>query len=140
MYVCDEQGYQTSPNILYQNGKWITQNRYLNRNWSWRPYFLENILKMRNEKRVFYLICIPILKRVKQFVPFPIQLIIRNIFSLIYPIAIYMKMMVYCKEKRRLSLWRQPPLLFYFKSSSFFSSSISKPMMAFPLMTTVGVE
>ena len=51
LYVCDEQGYQKSPNILYQNGKWITQNKYLNRNWSWRPYFLENILKMRNEKR-----------------------------------------------------------------------------------------
>lgn len=51
LYVCDEQGYQTSPNILYQNGEWITQSRYLNRNWSWRPYFLENILKMRNEKK-----------------------------------------------------------------------------------------
>lgn len=51
LYVCDEQGYQTSPNILYQNDEWITQNRYLKRNWSWRPYFLENILKMRNEKK-----------------------------------------------------------------------------------------
>lgn len=51
LYVCDEQGYQTSPNILYQNDEWNTQMKYLNRNWSWRPYFLENILKMRNEKK-----------------------------------------------------------------------------------------
>lgn len=51
LYVCDDKGYQTSPNILYKEDKWITQNRYLNRNWSWRPYFLENIIKMRNEKK-----------------------------------------------------------------------------------------
>ena len=50
LYVCDDQGYQTSPNILYKNGEWLIQKGYLNSNWSWRPYFLENIIKMRNEK------------------------------------------------------------------------------------------
>lgn len=51
LYVCDDKGYQTSPNILFKDHKWITQNRYLKSNWSWRPYFLENIIKMRNEKK-----------------------------------------------------------------------------------------
>ncbi|MFB7641954.1 EAL-associated domain-containing protein, partial [Peribacillus butanolivorans] len=30
---------------------WIVQPNYMNKNWSWRPYFLENIVKMRNEKK-----------------------------------------------------------------------------------------
>lgn len=51
LYVCDDKGYQTSPNILFLEGKWVTLNSYLNSNWSWRPYFLENIIKMRNEKK-----------------------------------------------------------------------------------------
>ncbi|WP_110929245.1 EAL domain-containing protein [Bacillus massiliglaciei] len=51
LYVCDEEGYQTSPNILYRDGQWHTQQSYQNKNWSWRPYFLENIVKMKNEKK-----------------------------------------------------------------------------------------
>jgi EAL domain-containing protein (putative c-di-GMP-specific phosphodiesterase class I) len=51
LYVCDDQGYQTSPNILHKDGKWLSQQQYVNSNWSWRPYFLENIIKMRNEKK-----------------------------------------------------------------------------------------
>lgn len=51
LYVCDDQGYQTSPNILFTEGSWLVQNQYVKRNWSWRPYFLENIIKMKNEKR-----------------------------------------------------------------------------------------
>ena len=26
LYVCDDQGYQTSPNILHKDGKWLSQN------------------------------------------------------------------------------------------------------------------
>ncbi|EIJ79396.1 EAL domain-containing protein [Bacillus methanolicus] len=51
MYVCDEDGFQKSPNIFKKDKNWILQNEYLKKNWSWRPYFLENIIRMRNEKK-----------------------------------------------------------------------------------------
>ncbi|MDF9762591.1 MULTISPECIES: EAL domain-containing protein [Peribacillus] len=51
LYICDEEGYQKSPNILHKDGQWLVQPKYMNKNWSWRPYFLENIVKMRNEKK-----------------------------------------------------------------------------------------
>lgn len=51
LYICNEEGYQVSPNILKRNGEWVLQHDYLNKNWSWRPYFLENIIRMRNEKK-----------------------------------------------------------------------------------------
>ncbi len=51
MYICDEDGFQKSPNIFKSNDKWVVQPEYLEKNWSWRPYFLENIIKMRNEKK-----------------------------------------------------------------------------------------
>ncbi|KAB7669324.1 EAL domain-containing protein [Bacillus sp. B1-b2] len=51
MYVCDEDGQQKSANIYKVDSSWILQPEYMNKNWSWRPYFLENIIKMRNEKK-----------------------------------------------------------------------------------------
>ncbi|WP_153126242.1 EAL domain-containing protein [Peribacillus tepidiphilus] len=51
LYVCDEDGFQLSPNIFKKDGSWIVQHEYREKNWSWRPYFLENIMKMRNDKR-----------------------------------------------------------------------------------------
>lgn len=51
LYICDEEGFQKSPNVLKQNGKWVIQQEYLHKNWSWRPYFLENIIKMKYEKK-----------------------------------------------------------------------------------------
>ncbi|MBM4764339.1 EAL domain-containing protein [Bacillus sp. B15-48] len=51
MYICDEDGFQKSPNIFKQGYDWISQPEYQEKNWSWRPYFLENIIKMRNEKK-----------------------------------------------------------------------------------------
>lgn len=51
MYICDEDGFQKSPNIFKKDKNWILQNEYLKKNWSWRPYFLENIIRMRNEKK-----------------------------------------------------------------------------------------
>ena len=51
LYICDEEGYQTSPNILQKEGEWEVHPEYLNKNWSWRPYFLENIIRMRHEKK-----------------------------------------------------------------------------------------
>lgn len=51
MYVCDEDGFQKSDNIFKENAHWVLQPEYKDKNWSWRPYFLENIIKMRNEKK-----------------------------------------------------------------------------------------
>jgi len=51
LYVCDEDGFQTSPNIFKKNGEWIVQPEGLNKNWSWRPYFLKTIIKMRNDQK-----------------------------------------------------------------------------------------
>ncbi|TKC18484.1 EAL domain-containing protein [Robertmurraya kyonggiensis] len=51
MYICDEDGFQLSPNIFKAQSGWLVQKEYLHKNWSWRPYFLENILKMRKERK-----------------------------------------------------------------------------------------
>ncbi|MEK4971904.1 EAL-associated domain-containing protein [Niallia sp. FSL R7-0648] len=51
MYVCDEDGFQKSANIIKYENDWLIQPEYAHKNWSWRPYFLENIMKMRTEKR-----------------------------------------------------------------------------------------
>jgi EAL domain-containing protein (putative c-di-GMP-specific phosphodiesterase class I) len=51
MYVCDEDGFQKSPNFFKKEQGWVMQPEYLKKNWSWRPYFLENIIKMRKEKK-----------------------------------------------------------------------------------------
>ena len=34
-----------------KDNQWVIQSEYLQKNWSWRPYFLENIIKMRNDKK-----------------------------------------------------------------------------------------
>ncbi len=51
IYICDEDGFQKSPNMFNKDKKWVVQEEYLQKNWSWRPYFLENIIKMRNDKK-----------------------------------------------------------------------------------------
>ncbi|WP_462409095.1 EAL-associated domain-containing protein [Neobacillus sp. Marseille-QA0830] len=51
MYICDEDGFQVSGNLFKGNDSWHTQMEYLNKNWSWRPYFLETIIKMRNDRK-----------------------------------------------------------------------------------------
>ncbi|MBT2687828.1 EAL domain-containing protein [Bacillus sp. ISL-47] len=51
LYICDEDGFQKSANIFKKDGGWILQKEYLEKNWSWRPYFLENIMKMRINKK-----------------------------------------------------------------------------------------
>ncbi|WP_409294542.1 EAL-associated domain-containing protein [Peribacillus sp. SCS-26] len=53
LYICDEEGFQKSPNLFRTDGSWIIQEEYRSKNWSWRPYFLENIIKMRHEKKGF---------------------------------------------------------------------------------------
>ncbi|WP_027408307.1 EAL-associated domain-containing protein [Anoxybacteroides tepidamans] len=51
IYICDEDGFQQSANIFRQNNEWKLQPEYCMKNWSWRPYFLENIIRMRSRKR-----------------------------------------------------------------------------------------
>ncbi|CAM3686127.1 EAL-associated domain-containing protein [Mesobacillus zeae] len=53
MYICDEDGFQDLPNLVENRGSWIFHHEHNRKNWSWRPYFLENIFKMRSEKRGF---------------------------------------------------------------------------------------
>ncbi|MFO1445721.1 EAL domain-containing protein [Bacillus sp. Bva_UNVM-123] len=47
LYICDENGFQKSANIFKEEQAWKLQQEYISKNWSWRPYFLENIMKMR---------------------------------------------------------------------------------------------
>ena len=51
MYLCDENGYQQSSNISKDDDRWIIHEKYYLKNWSWRPYFLENVMKMRTVKK-----------------------------------------------------------------------------------------
>ena len=51
MYVCDEDGFQKTANMFKKENKWVLEPEYIQKNWSWRPYFLENIFIMRNDKK-----------------------------------------------------------------------------------------
>lgn len=50
LYICNEDGFQLSPNVMRVDGKWELQPNAINKNWSWRPYFLQTIIKMRNDQ------------------------------------------------------------------------------------------
>ena len=51
IYICDNSGFQTSPNIIWKNDEWHIQQEAKGRNWSWRPYFLLNIIKMTKDHK-----------------------------------------------------------------------------------------
>ncbi len=51
VYICDENGFQLTCNVFRNEQTWEIQKEYVGKNWSWRPYFLENIIKMRNDKK-----------------------------------------------------------------------------------------
>ena len=51
LYVCSREGIQLSPNCLKKDGEWHVLDQYQGKNWSWRPYFLENIVKMQYERK-----------------------------------------------------------------------------------------
>ena len=40
-YLCDNQGYQLSPDFSFTEEKWFTDPRKIGFNWSWRPYFFQ---------------------------------------------------------------------------------------------------
>lgn len=49
IYLCDNNGFQISPNIRWKDEQWEVQDCAKGKNWSWRPYFLLNIIKMTND-------------------------------------------------------------------------------------------
>lgn len=51
IFICNEDGFQQSGNVMKKGGEWIVMPDYYMKNWSWRPYFLENIMKMRFENK-----------------------------------------------------------------------------------------
>lgn len=50
-YICNDEGFQISPNIVRHNGEWDVEQCAVGKNWSWRPYFLFNIIKIRNTEK-----------------------------------------------------------------------------------------
>ncbi|WP_227937851.1 EAL domain-containing protein [Alkalihalobacillus deserti] len=54
VYVCNRLGYQISGNHLRENQKnWKVLQHFLNKNWSSRPYFLQNIVAMEVNQKGF---------------------------------------------------------------------------------------
>lgn len=51
IYMCNEKGFQLTGNVLKIGEEWVLQTEYTMKNWSWRPYFLENIIKMNHFKK-----------------------------------------------------------------------------------------
>lgn len=51
IYICDNNGFQTSPNIRWKDQQWEIQQSAKGKNWSWRPYFLLNIIKMAKDQK-----------------------------------------------------------------------------------------
>jgi EAL domain-containing protein (putative c-di-GMP-specific phosphodiesterase class I) len=49
IYICDAKGFQTTPNIIQREGVWHEDQCAFGKNWSWRPYFLLNLIKLRND-------------------------------------------------------------------------------------------
>ncbi|TMU87969.1 EAL domain-containing protein [Bacillus sp. BHET2] len=51
LYICDENGFQVTSNVVKSGSEWLIEPKYKGKNWSWRPYFLENIIRMRINKK-----------------------------------------------------------------------------------------
>ncbi|MFV8829335.1 EAL-associated domain-containing protein [Alkalihalobacterium sp. APHAB7] len=52
VYICDHDGYQQSGNAVKdEDDKWHLLEGSRFKNWSWRPYFLENIVRMNYERK-----------------------------------------------------------------------------------------
>nr|WP_059103488.1 EAL-associated domain-containing protein [Shouchella shacheensis] len=52
VYICNEDGFQQSSNAEKgRDGTWELYQEGRYKNWSWRPYFLENIARMNVEKK-----------------------------------------------------------------------------------------
>ena len=45
VYLCRDDGEQLSSNFQREDGRWLRQPEYRGSNWSWRPYFVADILQ-----------------------------------------------------------------------------------------------
>lgn len=52
IYQCDRTGTQITPNLEWNGMFWRENRRYLNHNWSWRPYFYALLAEGWNERRL----------------------------------------------------------------------------------------
>ncbi|SHN36228.1 EAL domain-containing protein [Gracilibacillus kekensis] len=50
IYVTDEDGFQKTVNFLHMSNEWKWDITAKGKNWSWRPYFIENVIRMKEEK------------------------------------------------------------------------------------------
>ncbi|MFD1066780.1 EAL-associated domain-containing protein [Oceanobacillus locisalsi] len=52
IYICNSVGLQVSANVEKDGeGNWMLMEEGMHKNWSWRPYFFENIMRMNMEKK-----------------------------------------------------------------------------------------
>ncbi|MNV89439.1 putative EAL-domain containing protein YkuI [compost metagenome] len=51
MYICQGDGYQISSNYTRSEDGWGKDESYRQANWTWRPYFISNILMMNLQKQ-----------------------------------------------------------------------------------------
>ena len=51
--MCNEEGFQITGNVFKRRRMAVSAGVY-RKNWSWRPYFLENILQMRISGKGFF--------------------------------------------------------------------------------------
>lgn len=51
-FLCDAEGTQISPNFDWHGDAWHTDPRYLDHNWSWRPYFYQILAEAGEDSRV----------------------------------------------------------------------------------------
>ncbi|PAU89018.1 diguanylate phosphodiesterase [Pseudomonas sp. WN033] len=51
-FLCDAHGTQISPNYEWTGQGWQTDPRYLDHNWSWRPYFYQILAEAGEDSRV----------------------------------------------------------------------------------------
>lgn len=52
VYICNDEGFQLSADAKKdQEGNWQLLQEEKEKNWSWRPYFFENIIRMNVEKK-----------------------------------------------------------------------------------------
>lgn len=50
IYVTDEDGFQKTVNFIHVNKNWMWDKSAKGKNWSWRPYFIENVIRMKEEQ------------------------------------------------------------------------------------------
>lgn len=51
-FLCDAHGTQISPNYEWSDRQWRADPRYLDHNWSWRPYFYQILAEAGEDSRV----------------------------------------------------------------------------------------